>query len=330
MQQFINIDRAYIDAPTYVTIGNFDGMHRGHQALLRRLQQLATAAPRQPDAPMPQTALVTFDPHPLTVLRPQHPHRLLTTPQERLAMAADLGINLGVIQTFSQEVAALQPPAFLQLVKQHLNMVALVVGPDFALGRNRSGDIAALRDLGAAMGYRLHVVDPITWRGETQVRSSSIRHALSEGDVQRASDMLGRPYTVSGMVVQGDQRGRQLGIPTANVVTLADKLLPANGVYATLTTVQTEHGPMRYPSVTNLGVRPTVDGVHHRLETHLLDFPAVGQRDNLYGQMLTVAFIAHLRSELRFASLDVLVDQIHTDIDQARSLLQRLAPPALV
>ncbi|MCL4861967.1 MAG: bifunctional riboflavin kinase/FAD synthetase [Caldilineaceae bacterium] len=330
MQQFINLDRAHVDGPTYVTIGNFDGMHRGHQALLRRLRQLAESAPAWPDAPPAQTALVTFDPHPLAVLRPHQPHRLLTTPAERLAMAAELGIDVGVIQRFSLDFAALQPIEFLQLLKRHLKMAALVVGPDFALGRNRSGDIPTLTDLGKTVGYVLHVVDPIIWDGEIQVRSNSIRQAVGEGNVERAAEMLGRPYIVSGTVFQGDQRGRQLGIPTANLLTPPEKLLPADGVYVTLATVQTERGPRQYPSVTNLGVRPTVDGLRRRLETHLLDFPTPGQTDNLYGQELTVAFVAHLRGEVRFSSLEALVNQIHMDIDQARLLFQRLAPPALV
>jgi riboflavin kinase / FMN adenylyltransferase len=325
MQQLIDIEQAQISAPTFLTIGNFDGLHRGHQALLRRLQALAAESPAHP-----LTGLITFDPHPLAVLRPDQPHLLLTTPQERLDLAATLGIDLGVIQTFTPAIAQLEARDFILLLKRHLNLHGLVVGPDFALGRGRRGDIATLRQLGEELGYTVHVVEPIHWQGEFQVRSSGIREALLQGDVRTGATLLGRFYTVRGQVVEGDRRGRQLGIPTANVQTTPEKLLPANGVYATLAQVQTDQGPVTYPSVTNLGVRPTVDGFHRRLETHLLDFPAPGQTDNLYGQLLQVDFVDHLRGEQRFGSLEALVAQIHADIAQARPLLQHVRPPELV
>lgn len=324
MQQFIDIDQAHSSGPSYLTIGNFDGLHRGHQALLRQLQALAAAA-----GPAVQTGLITFAPHPLALLRPDLPLALLTTPQERLDLTADLGIDLGVIQTFTREFAKLTPYDFLHLLKKHLQMAALVVGPDFALGRNRSGDIATLSALGQELGYELHVVEPVLWQGETQVRSSVIRQALAAGDVTQAADLLGRFYAASGLVVEGDGRGRQLGIPTANIQTPAEKLLPANGVYATLAHVVSPIGTMIYPSVSNLGVRPTVAGQDRRLETHLLDFPAVGATDNLYGQVLKLEFVARLRGEVRFANLDALVAQIHADIAQARPLLRQTLTPEL-
>lgn len=325
MQQLIDIEQAQISAPTFLTIGNFDGLHRGHQALLRRLQALAAAS-----ADRPLTGLITFDPHPLAVLRPDQPHLLLTTPQERLDLAATLGIDLGVIQTFTPAIAQLEARDFLLLLKRHLNLRGLVVGPDFALGRRRRGDIATLRQLGEELAYSVHVVEPIHWQGELQVRSSGIREALVQGDVRTAATLLGRFYSVRGPVVEGDRRGRQLGIPTANVQTAPEKLLPANGVYASLAHVQTAQGPVSYASVTNLGVRPTVDGFHWRLETHLLDFPTPGHSDTLYGQLLQVDFVEHLRGEQHFGSLEALVAQIHADIAQARPLLQHIRPPELV
>lgn len=330
MQQYTDIDSAQVDGPTVLTIGNFDGMHRGHQALLQRLCSLAAALNQRPDAPRYQTGLVTFDPHPLAVLRPDRLQTLLTTPQERLALAADLGIDLGVIQTFTPELARLEPRAFLQLLIEHLGLAVLVVGPDFALGRNRTGDIATLHQLGEELGYALHVVEPITWHGETQVRSSAIRQALAQGDVQTAADMLGRPYPVRGTVVAGDGRGRQLGIPTANIETAPEKLLPADGVYATLAQVQSPGGVETYASVTNLGIRPTVGGQERRLETHLLDFPAPGRSDDLYGQTITLVLVARLRGEQRFPNLDALVSQIHTDIAEARAILGPVSPPTSV
>lgn len=330
MHQYNDIDSAKVVGPTVLTIGNFDGMHRGHQALLQRLRSVAATLDQRHGAPQHQTGLVTFDPHPLAVLRPERTQTLLTTPQERLALAADLGIDLGVIQTFTPELARLEPRDFLLLLKQHLGLAVLVVGPDFALGRNRAGDIDTLRQLGAELGYTLHVVEPLTWHGETQVRSSAIRQSLAQGDVQTAADMLGRLYTVAGVVVAGDGRGRQLGIPTANVQTAPEKLLPADGVYATLAQVQSPGGVETYASVTNLGMRPTVGGHERRLETHLLDFPAPGRSNDLYGQTLTLVLIARLRGEQRFPNLDALVSQIHTDIAEARAILGPMSPPTSV
>jgi riboflavin kinase / FMN adenylyltransferase len=330
MQQYIDIDSAKVEGPTVLTIGNFDGMHRGHQALLQRLRSVAALLGQRPGSAHHQTGLVTFDPHPLAVLRPERPQTLLTTPQERLALAAELGIDLGVIQTFTPELARLEPRDFLQLLKDHLGLAVLVVGPDFALGRNRTGDIDTLHSLGAELGYTLHVVEPITWHGETQVRSSAIRQSLVQGDVQSAGDMLGRSYPVAGLVVAGDGRGRQLGIPTANVQTAPDKLLPADGVYATLAQVNSPGGVETYTSVTNLGMRPTVGGQERRLETHLLDFPTPGRGADLYGQPLTLLFIARLRGEQRFPNLDALVSQIHTDIAEARTVLGAMSPPTSV
>ncbi len=325
MQITIDIDKTTLDCATFLTIGNFDGLHRGHQALLREIQQLAAQASRASTTPI-LTGLITFDPHPLAVLRPDQPLHLLTTPRERLTQAAALGIDIGVIQTFTPEIARLDARDFMRLLKQHLCMTALVVGPDFALGRNRSGDLNTLHALGEELGYTLHIVEPVAW-SDKPVRSSIVRQALQAGNVTEATALLGRYYAITGEVVQGDQRGRTIGIPTANLQAPTDKLLPANGVYATLTSVQigdndaVGDAPRVFNSVTNLGVRPTVDGVHHRIETHLLDFPAAGQSDNLYGRNITVEFVARLRGEQRFANLAGLVAQIQADILQARQIL---------
>lgn len=322
MQTYDDLDYIQIDEPTYLTIGNFDGLHRGHQSLLQQMQQLAQVA-GQSQAMMatPKTGLITFDPHPLAVLQPQRPHLLLTTPQERLALAGDLGIDLGVIQPFTFEIAALDARQFMQWLKAKLKIAALVVGPDFALGRQRSGDLATLRQLGEELGYTLFVIEPQNWHNKP-VRSSLIRQALHQGEVREAAELLGRNYQVTGVVVEGDRRGRQIGVPTANLRAPANKLIPANGVYATRAHLTMEGQLYTYNGATNIGVRPTVDGVHHRIETHLLDFPPAGASGDLYGQTLQVEFIARLRGEERFASLEALVTQIKADLVQARQILQ--------
>ncbi len=304
--------------PTALTIGNFDGVHRGHQALLRKLQQFAAQHAMA-------SAILTFEPHPLAILRPNQPLLLLTTPRERLHLAAALGIDLGIIHPFNHAVAAQEPADFMGELVRTLNVRALVVGPDFALGRNRAGNLEVLTQLGQSLGYTIEVIDPVDWEAQP-VRSSAIRALLEQGDVAAAANLLGRPYHATGVVVRGNQRGRQIGIPTANLHLPADKLWPADGVYATRTYVHDRVGMNLFNSVTNLGVRPTVGGTEHRFETHLLDFPEAGASDDLYGQTVTVEFAARLRGEQKFSGFAELVAQIHSDIAQARALLPALMP----
>ncbi len=322
MQIFRSIREANLAGPTALTIGNFDGLHRGHQALLRQVAAVAAALPGGAG----RAGLLTFSPHPLSVLRPDFPHQVLTTPEERVALAGEMGADFGVIEPFTLELAALEPRVFMELVQRHLGLAALVVGPDFALGRNRAGDIDTLRALGGEMGFTVNAIEPEEWQGKP-VRSSIIRHCLMAGDVAEAADLLGRSYRVPGIVQPGDSRGRTIGTPTANVAADPDRLLPADGVYATYTVLLDSAGPEVYLSVTNLGVRPTVDGLHHRVETHLLDFPPPGRSGDLYGRPIAIDFVARLRGEKRFENLDALVAQIRADIAEARRILRQ--PDAL-
>ncbi|MBX3014345.1 MAG: bifunctional riboflavin kinase/FAD synthetase [Caldilineaceae bacterium] len=325
MQKFVDLTQMQLSGPSFVTIGNFDGLHRGHQALLRKVREAAQQAYATGAVQtLPQSGFITFDPHPLAVLRPALSHSLLTTPSERLALAEQIGIDFGVIQPFTTAIAQLEAREFIELLKRHIGLAGLVVGPDFALGRGRKGDLAALRELGQELGYTLHVMDPITW-GERPVRSSTIRQALQQGDVATAADLLGRFYTIQGKVITGDQRGRLIGVPTANLQIVPHKLLPAYGVYATRSCVQLANGPCYFHSVTNLGVRPTVDGQQQRLETHLFDFPPANHSGDLYGELLSIEFIARLRDEQRFSSIDNLIAQIRLDIEHAHQLLQGIA-----
>ncbi len=315
MHTYDDIRQAAIPGPTFVCIGNFDGVHLGHQALLQRARALAAAAGNGA-----QSAIVTFDPHPFAVLRPGTSLLKLTTPGERLLAAAALGIDIGVVHPFTRDTAQTEPRAFVEMLVRHLGMAGLVVGPDFALGRNRSGDIPMLRALGEEVGYAVETVEPVAWNG-IAARSSAVRDALAAGDVAAAAGLLGRAYAVTGPVQQGDRRGRTIGIPTANLGYAEDKLLPADGVYATIARLCQQQQAYAFASVTNIGVRPTVDGMHHRVEAHLLDFPPRELPDDLYGHVLTVEFVARLRGEQRFAGLDALVAQIHQDVEQARALL---------
>lgn len=316
MQIVTDIRTVNLRGPTILTIGNFDGLHLGHQALLATLCAIAAS-----HTPRAASALLTFSPHPLAVLRPDFPHHVLTTPEQRLLLAETIGIDIGIIQPFTEEIAALNAHDFVLLLKQHLGLAGLVVGPDFALGRGRDGDLDTLRTLGKSLAFTVTVITPQVLGGRP-VRSSIIRRQLQAGEVAAAAELLGRPYHVTGVVKTGDRRGRQIGVPTANVQTLPEMLLPADGVYATRTIVGDGSGTRTYDSVTNLGVRPTVDGLHHRLETHLCDFPEAGQSANLYETNLTVEFWTRLRGEKRFDGLEALVAQIHADMDEARAFFR--------
>jgi len=302
--------------PTFLTIGNFDGVHLGHQALVRVLQEEAAAY-----TPAARIALLTFDPHPLAVLQPHLPLRLLTSPQERLRLLEPLGLDLGVIQPFDIDFASLTPHQFMAVLVEHLELARLVTGPDFALGRGRSGNIDVLRALGSELGYDVSVIEPYAGDGG-EIRSHQIRQCLLSGAVTDARQMLGRPYSIAGTVEEGARRGRIIGVPTANLRPDSQRLIPADGVYATWAFLPHSCTDQPRASVTNVGVRPTVDGRQRRIETHLLDFPVAGESGDLYGQKMTVSFVARLRDEQRFDGLDALVAQIRRDISIARSLLR--------
>ncbi len=324
MRIFNDIRQSKLDSPTVLTIGNFDGVHLGHQALLDLVMAEAEDyAQAHPQAGPVNTGLITFDPHPLAVLRPTIPLQLLTTAQERLDLAAAQGLTVGFLHPFDMATARLSPRAFMTLLVENLGMVRLITGPDFALGRDRTGDLGALTLLGEELGYTIVTLPPLDWRGES-VRSRVIRELLSNGDVERAARRLGRAYTVTGPVTRGDGRGQQIGVPTANVAYPPHKLLPGDGVYVTRTRLAADG--TTFNSVTNVGVRPTVDGLHHKIETHLLDFPPQesDQSGDLYGQTITVEFLQRLRGEKRFAGVTELVAQIQADVRSARQVFQRL------
>ncbi len=316
MQIFRSVQDANLPGPTFLTIGNFDGLHRGHQALIQRMQ-IEAAADSHASA---CTAIMTFDPHPMALFRPDTPLQLLTSAQQRLDLAAELGVDVGIVHPFDRETAELSAREFMEMLVAHLGLVCLVVGPDFALGRNRSGSIDVLTELGKELGYRVIVLSPVL-ASQEEVRSLTIRGYLVGGDVAQAQRLLGRPYAVSGIVVSGDRRGRTIGVPTANLLVPSDRILPADGVYATWTWLgQPEHSE-RFASATNIGVRPTVDGTTRQVETHLFDFPPPNESGDLYGETLTIQFVARLRGEQRFDGLDALVAQIRRDLVQARQIL---------
>lgn len=309
MLVFHHLPTQRLEAPSNLTIGNFDGVHLGHQALLRAMAADAQARGRL-------SGLLTFDPHPSTVLRPHSPQPYLTTVAERLAVVEKVGIDFVVIYPFTLDTARMPAFTFVAQLKDILRIEALWVGPDFALGRNREGDVAALRILGSGMGFSVHTIDPQIVGGD-EVRSGRIRQHLQEGAVETASQLLGRPYVISGIVVDGAHRGRTIGFPTANLSVPPGRLLPGNGVYATWVILD-DQPDVRLPGVTNVGVRPSFDNGQRTVETHLIDFSG-----DLYASPMTLEFVAHLRPEMRFPGVEALRNQIQHDVAVARRILMK-------
>jgi riboflavin kinase/FMN adenylyltransferase len=291
---------------TWLTVGSFDGLHRGHQAIIQRLVQEAHRGGGK-------AAVLSFYPHPAVVLGRRKEPLYLTTPQERVDYLAGLGVDLAITYRFTPETAALSAYEFMRMLKQHLGLQALYVGENFALGRGREGNIARLRELGGEMDYRVDVIPPIT-EGEQIVSSTWVRRSLEEGDVALTSRLLGRPFSLHGSVVPGDGRGRTIGIPTANIAVWSERLAPRSGVYACRVAL----GAQVYPAVANIGTRPTFDHLStlQHIEAHVLDFD-----QNLYGNRLRLDFIERLRDEQRFPGVEELLEQIHKDIQQARAIL---------
>jgi riboflavin kinase/FMN adenylyltransferase len=294
----------------WLTIGSFDGVHRGHQEIIKNL---VTGAHR---AGVP-AAVLNFYPHPSAVLKKRQDSFYLTTPEERAALLGELGVDFVITHPFNLQVAALSAREFMEYLQEHLQMSRLMIGYDFALGRGREGDASRLQELGRVLGYTVELFR--AFRLDDQVVSSSaVRAALAEGAVETATGLLGRPYRVSGLVVPGDGRGRTIGIPTANLEVWSHRVIPRPGVYVCRASVNGKS----FGAVTNIGVRPTFEPqiANLRVETHLLDFEG-----DLYGREIQLDFLARLRDEQRFPNIEALVDQIHQDILRGREILTQEA-----
>ncbi|HUG31802.1 MAG TPA: bifunctional riboflavin kinase/FAD synthetase [Acidimicrobiia bacterium] len=288
-------------APTSVTIGVLDGVHRGHRALIDRL-----------DASMMRTVL-TFDPHPVEVLRPGTPPRLITTIDERVDLLADIGVELVGILDLS-EIKEQSPEEFVEgVLVGKLGAEHLVVGVDFRFGKDRSGDVELLDRLGPQLGLTMETIGLVAEEG-SPVSSSRVRLLIEEGRVAEAASYLERWYAVTAKVVHGDERGRQIGYPTANVRPPSRKVVPGTGVYACFASV----GEDRHDAAVNVGVRPTFGGGELLIEAHLLDFD-----DDVYGRELTIEFVDYLRPELKFDGVGELVERMDDDVSRATGILSR-------
>jgi riboflavin kinase/FMN adenylyltransferase len=297
---------ANLPGPLFLAIGVFDGVHRGHQAVICTSAEHAQSANGTP-------VVVTFDPHPMKVLRPRDAPHLLTATHHKIRLIRDLGVQHLLVIKFNETFAATAPENFVQqLVTYSKPLREICVGHEWSFGKGRRGNLALLRKLGAQFDFGVVGIPAVTLENGELVSSTAIRQAVEAGDLAKAADMLGREYTILGTVVGGDHLGKKIGFPTANLSAHSEQF-PPNGVYFAQATLD----GIIYPGVVNLGYRPTVSsGKSERvLEIHLLDF----ERD-IYGKDVEVRFIRYLRPEQKFEDVDALARQIEVDVQQARKL----------
>jgi len=297
--------------PVVLALGTFDGVHRGHQALL-------LDAVRRAGASGGRAAAITFDPHPLTVIAPPPEPFLLTTLDERLRLLAGVGIDLTVVIRFDEAFRQTGAAAWMEMLERHVGMRDLVCGVNYTFGRDRGGTVELLQQWAGPRGIHVHLTPPVHVGG-TLVSSTLIRRLLRSGEVREAARYLGRWYTLNGRVARGDARGRRLGFPTANLTPAENQLIPAGGIYAAI--AQTERG--RRQAAVSIGTRPTFGPGAVVVEAYLLDFSG-----DLYDQPLALHFVRRLREEIAFTSEDALIRQISDDVEETRRLLAVPEDPA--
>ncbi len=289
---------------TAVTIGTFDGVHLGHQHLINATKETARARGLEP-------AVLSFRNAPRSVLRPDSQVRYITPLDERLSLIRDRGVSVVVDVDFTQEVSQIRAEEFVSLLQTNLGMKALVVGPDFAIGYRREGNLSTLKKLGESMGFDVEQVDPVDLDGEA-IHTGAIRELIAEGNVEKASRMLGRSFSLSGTIVEGDRRGRTIGFPTANLSLADDIAIPMKGIYATWAVVEGR----RIMAATCIGYRPTF-GIHGMtIEAFILNFD-----EDIYGKPLRLEFVRRIRDEQTFSSVETLVEQMKMDVEQTQDIL---------
>ena len=290
---------------SWLTVGVFDGVHRGHQQIIKKL----TAGAHASDAP---AVVLTFDPHPASILGGRE-IQCLTLPDERADLLGQLGVDVVITEPFTRELSAVTAYDFMARLNRQLGLQHLLIGYDFALGKGREGNAARLTEIGSELGYSVEVV-PALSDASGVISSTEIRKLIEVGNVEEAEQLLGRPYSLHGPVIRGDGRGRTIDVPTANIAYSHDKMIPAKGIYACWAYLENK----RYQAAINIGTNPTFtpDKQTPNVEAHLLDF---GQE--LYGKDLRLEFIMRLRDELKFDSVEKLLEQIWKDVEMTRQIL---------
>lgn len=291
---------------TFLAIGVFDGVHAGHRYLLGKLKQRAIEENLL-------SVVVTFNPHPQSVLRPQNHVLWLSDVKDRVKSIKELGIDIVVVLSFTPEVSRLSAREFISILKKHLRMRGMIVGPDFVLGQGREGNIDLIRSLGQEMEFTVEILSPFIIDGEA-VSSTLIRQALAQGDMRKAEKLMGHHFHLKDKVTTSDKRGQGIGFPTANLDVKPQQAIPGNGVYATITYVNGK----QFPSATNIGTRPTFGNGRNIVETHL-----IGYKDDLYDKEIKVEFVQKLRDEQHFTSSQELTAQIRKDIQEVKTILSQ-------
>ena len=289
----------------WLTIGVFDGVHRGHQRIIKKL----VAGAHENELP---AVVLTFDPHPAKLFG-RSDIKLLTLPGERARLLGEYGVDSVVTHPFSRNVADTTAYDFMKYLKERIQLSHLIVGYDSTLGKDREGDAARLTEIGLELGYTVEVVSALSDESGV-ISSTEIRKLVTVGDVEDAAQLMGHPYCLQGMVAHGDHRGRTIGFPTANLEYAREKVIPAGGIYACWAHV----GDEKYKAAINIGTNPTFtpDRQTLNVEAYLLDF----DRD-IYGEMLRLDFVKRLRNEEKYDSVDALIKQIHADVEQTREIL---------
>ncbi len=306
MKHVRSLEEAKLDTASVVTIGVFDGVHIGHQTLIKRLVANARASNRL-------AAVITFFPHPDKLLRQVDKRYYLTTPKQRASLMLALGVDCVITHPFNAAIRQMPAADFVEQLVKHLKVKELWVGADFALGYQRGGNVEFLTAQGQERGFRVSVIELMMSAADDKViRSSQVREHVRRGSMDKVKTWLGRSYALAGKVVHGEKRGAAIGFPTANIEVWSEQIIPANGVYAGWARL----GGETFKAAINIGIRPTFEGDSLSIEAHLLDF----DRD-IYGRQLEVTFEARLRPEKKFDSLEALVTQIGLDVDAARDYL---------
>jgi riboflavin kinase/FMN adenylyltransferase len=306
MQHIRDLRRLHL-TDTALTIGSFDGVHVGHQALIGAMVQSARRGGRQ-------AVVLTFYPHPSVVLRGQRPAFYISSPEEKARLLGELGADCVVTHPFDEEFSKLTAADFLDLLEEHLSAAELWIGENFAFGHQREGNRAYLARVAPQRGFKLNVIPPVIVGGEV-VSSTRVREALRAGDVARVATYLGRAFCMVGEVVSGAGRGHDLGFRTANLSIWRERAFPGTGVYACMAAI----GGDRWPAVTNIGVRPTFD---ERLDAPVVEAHLLGFEGDIYGERIELTFVGRLREERRFPDPEALVKQIRQDVERARVILR--------
>ena len=308
MQHYRSLEEVNLQN-SWLTIGVFDGVHRGHQEIIRKL----TTGAHADDAP---AVVLTFDPHPAAVLS-GHEIRSLTLPEERADLLAKLGVDRVITEQFTRELSAVTAYDFMSRLTRQLGLKHLLIGYDFALGKGREGNATRLTQIGLELGYTLEVVAALSDESGV-ISSTEIRKLIEVGNVAEAARLLGHSYSLHGPVIHGDGRGRTIDVPTANISYSQDKMIPAKGIYACWAYLNGK----RYQAAINIGTNPTFtpDKQSPNVEAHLLDF-----HGEIYGEDVRLEFIARLRDELKFDSVEKLLEQIWRDVEDTKRILRNAA-----